>query len=107
MPTRASAGGRDEAAPIQIRAQFLRERGACAPQGPSSGFAITLDDEAESKSECAPRRRASWQQKDVERALRAAREAGLTAYRVEIAPDGTISIVVGDPGEEKPMPAAA
>ncbi|MXO89115.1 hypothetical protein [Alteraurantiacibacter aestuarii] len=34
-------------------------------------------------------------QVDVQRAISAARDAGLRDYRVEIAPDGTIAIVVG------------
>jgi len=34
---------------------------------------------------------------EVKRAIRAAERAGLTSYRVEVAPDGTISIVVGPP----------
>ena len=36
-----------------------------------------------------------WRQADVKRAIGAAERAGLDSYRVEIAPDGTISIVVG------------
>ena len=43
------------------------------------------------------RRRTPWRQADVRRAIAAAEKAGLTDYRVEIAPDGTISIVVGLP----------
>lgn len=36
-----------------------------------------------------------WLEADVERAIAAAERAGLDAYRIEIAPDGTIAIVVG------------
>lgn len=36
-----------------------------------------------------------WRDADLQRAIRAAEEAGLADYRVEIAPDGTITIVVG------------
>jgi len=36
-----------------------------------------------------------WKQSDVERAIAAAEQAGLESYRIEIAPDGTIGIVVG------------
>jgi hypothetical protein len=43
------------------------------------------------------RRRAQWRQTDVRRAIAAAEKAALTNYRVEIASDGTISIVVGPP----------
>ena len=35
-----------------------------------------------------------WDDNDVKRAIRLAQEAGLASYRVEIAPDGTITIVV-------------
>ncbi|HEY6814087.1 MAG TPA: hypothetical protein VI168_00980 [Croceibacterium sp.] len=38
---------------------------------------------------------AQWREAEVERAIAAAEKAGLSAYRVEIAPDGTIAIVVG------------
>lgn len=43
-----------------------------------------------------PPRKGNWRQADVKRALDAAQKAGLSSYRVEIAPDGTISIIVGD-----------
>ena len=39
-----------------------------------------------------------WRDADVERAIAAAERAGLRAYRVEIAQDGTIAIVVGPSG---------
>ena len=42
---------------------------------------------------------ARWCKADVERAIAAAEQAGLTAYRVEISPDGTIAIVVGPQAE--------
>jgi hypothetical protein len=38
---------------------------------------------------------AHWREADVKRALNAAEKARLRSYRVDIAPDGTISIVVG------------
>ena len=43
--------------------------------------------------------RAHWRQSDVKRSIAAAQQAGLQSYRVEIAPDGTIAIIVGAPGE--------
>ncbi len=42
---------------------------------------------------------------DVRRAIKAAEQAGLASYRVEIAPDGTIAIVVGPP-EDTARPQA-
>jgi hypothetical protein len=37
-----------------------------------------------------------WLEADVERAIATAERAGLRGYRIEIAPDGTIAIVVGN-----------
>jgi len=45
-----------------------------------------------------------WSEADLERAIAVAEQAGLRAYRIEIAPDGTIAIVVGAPLED-PDPA--
>jgi hypothetical protein len=43
---------------------------------------------------------------DLERAIAVAERAGLRGYRIEIAVDGTISIVVGSPdAPEAPQPA--
>jgi len=56
------------------------------------------DDDAKAASiQNKPRRKAHWRQSDVKRAIGAAEEAGLQNYRVEIAPDGTIAIVVVPP----------
>jgi hypothetical protein len=38
---------------------------------------------------------AGWCDADLDRAIAAAEKAGLRAYRVEIAPNGTIAIIVG------------
>lgn len=61
------------------------------------------DDAATPSSEAEPRK-PHWRQVDVKRAIAAAEKAGLDDYRIEIAPDGTISIVVGGPSE---TPAAS
>lgn len=53
------------------------------------------DDQASSPDEGA--HDAGWCNEDLKRAIAVAEEAGLTSYRVEIAPDGTITIFVGDP----------
>ncbi|HEY1124081.1 MAG TPA: hypothetical protein VGE65_00485 [Sphingobium sp.] len=47
-------------------------------------------------------RDAGWRDEDLKRAIAVAEEAGLTSYRIEIAPDGTITIFVADltPGGE-------
>ena len=44
----------------------------------------------------APMNRGIWREPDLRRALAVVGSARLRDYRVEIAPDGTISIVVGD-----------
>ncbi len=38
---------------------------------------------------------AHWREADIKRAIAAAEKARLRSYRVDITPDGTISIVVG------------
>ncbi|MBO9519415.1 MAG: hypothetical protein J7493_15230 [Porphyrobacter sp.] len=62
-----------------------------------SGFAIIPEEEHLRPVEIASRDGVPWQEQDVQRAIGAAQEAGLTDYRVELAPDGTISIIVGAP----------
>lgn len=77
---------------LQIRADYLCEGDAL---GRAPGFpgaeAASLD---VGGLESAPRR-GSWRSRDVQRALAAARKAGIERYRVEISPDGTIAIIVG------------
>lgn len=41
------------------------------------------------------RRPSTFRQYDVERAVKAARSAGLTVGAVEVTPDGTIRVMVG------------
>ena len=64
----------------------------------AGGFTIPDDDFPVSPSQ-GDTRRARWRQADVRRAIAAAEKAGLRGYRIEIALDGTISIVVGSPHE--------
>jgi hypothetical protein len=58
------------------------------------GFTTMADAEGDSINDKA-RPKAHWRQSDVKRAIGAAEQAGLRFYRVEIATDGTIAIVVG------------
>jgi len=53
------------------------------------------EDESSPESEGNP----AWREADVRRAIAIAEEAGLKDYRVEIAIDGTIAIVVGAPAD--------
>ena len=60
------------------------------------GFAMMPDDRAPLPLTDEPIGKRRWRQSDVKRAIAAAEEAGLSSYRIELAPDGTISIVVGE-----------
>ena len=71
------------------------------------GFALMPDDAATPSDQDETRPRAQWRQADVKRAINAAENAGLRAYRIEIAPDGTIAIVVGDWPETPETTASA
>lgn len=87
---RASKSGRAKR-PIQVRAQVLR--GLPTRGNATFGFFLPAEDPqpiAEGRS-----RSPHGRQSDVRRAVAAAEEAGLQDYRIEIAPDGTIAIVVG------------
>jgi len=46
-------------------------------------------------------KRSLWRDRDLKRAIRIAEKSGLAFFRIEIGPDGTISIVVGD-GPRRP-----
>lgn len=95
IATRVSIG-KGRAGPIQIHAQVLRQRQDLTPKGVPTGFAPMPDDDAAARlGNDAPPRPAGWRQADLKRAIAAAEQAGLRAYRVEVAPDGTIAIVVG------------
>lgn len=84
--------------PIQVRAQALR---GWSPVDHTNGLAVFVAPERE---DCQTEKglghqRGRWRQSDVRRAIAAAEQAGLQSYRVELAPDGTISIIVGAPEE--------
>jgi len=95
--TIASRTSRIEAhkAGFQIRAQSLRGWKGLALASALSGFGV-VPGEAMMQSSGDDTTRKGWRQADVKRAIGAAEQAGLTSYRVEIAPDGTISVVVGE-----------
>ncbi len=79
--------------PIQVRAQVLCETPEGAHAAGIADFAMIPDAAAMA---AVAGRKARWRQADVKRAIGAAEQAGLHCYRVDIAPDGTISIVVGE-----------
>jgi hypothetical protein len=84
-------------APFHIKAQILRQ----SQLEPAAALGVfeTRGDEGGATTNETKSRAKGWRQSDVKRALAAAEQAGLDSYRVEIAPDGTISIIVGIPAE--------
>lgn len=98
---RAPRSGTGES-PFQIQAQVLREAQPCSDDRETSKYTIPAAAQAAATSSRSHRR--VWRKSDVSRAIAAAEKAGLRGYRVEIAPDGTISIVVGLPDATDPSP---
>lgn len=81
-------------AALQIRSQELPPPvSGAGGNAAASGFSAFAFGNA-APPERAARPRHAWREIDLRRALMAARCAKLRNYRVEIAPDGTISIVV-------------
>jgi hypothetical protein len=80
-------------APFQIKSQALRQ----AQLGP--GAAPDVFEARADREESPSGGKGRWRQADVKRAIATAEQAGLASYRIEIAPDGAIAIVVGDPAD--------
>lgn len=90
-------------APFHIKAQALRLRQL------EPGTALGVFDPRSSGAEPPAhdgnkREKAPWRQSDIKRMIAAAEQAGLVSYRVEAAPDGTLSIIVGAPGDTAEEP---
>lgn len=85
-------------APFHIKAQILR-KSQLEPATALGFFEPRPGEEDAPAGEAETRVKARWRQTDIKRAIAAAEQAGLEAYRVEIAPDGTIAIIVGSPVE--------
>ncbi len=62
------------------------------------------DDSSPEPSQSVPPLTRQWCDDTLKRAIAAAEDAGLSAYRIEIGPDGTIAIVVGDQRPEPVKP---
>lgn len=88
-----------ERKPIQIRAEFLRDWKPSAPFDARWGFTTMTDDPAIGPEDETALVDAGWHDEDLKRAIAIAEEAGLKSYRIEIAPDGTVTIFVGDPAQ--------
>ena len=80
-------------APFHIKAQILR-RSQLQPERALEVFEPRASAEQPAEQASARSKR-TWRQSEVKRALTAAQQACLESYRVEVAPDGTISIIVG------------
>jgi len=79
--------------PIQVRAEVLARMEALSTN-PLWTALMASSGDAEPEE---PLDETGWHDSDLKRAIEVAEEAGLKSYRVEIAPDGTISIIVGTP----------
>ena len=91
MVAKRSSGAVAGKPPFVIQAQVLRERQAAVNAGGIASFVLPDEPAAVDRPDGA----GAWRTADLKRALAAARDAGLSDYRVEIAPDGTIALVVG------------
>ena len=85
-------------AAFHIKAQALRRR-QLVPQAALGVFDPRYDPALGAKAGDEQPRKAGWRQSDVKRMIAAAEHAGLASYRVELAPDGTLSIIVGAPAD--------
>lgn len=79
--------------PIQVRADVLARMEALSTNPLWTTLTASSGDAEPEK----PSDETGWHEGDLKRAIEVAEQAGLTSYRVEIAPDGTISIIVGTP----------
>ena len=85
-------------APFHIKAQILRQSqleptSALAVFEPRAGQGNPSSDESQASG------KRHWRQSEVKRMIAAAEQAGLQSYRIELAPDGALSIIVGAPEE--------
>jgi hypothetical protein len=92
-------------APFHIKAQILRQS-QLEPAAALGVFEPRAGEVSPAADEDAAPSKGRWRQSEVKRAIAAAEQAGLDAYRVEVAPDGTISIIVGSPADTAADPRA-
>ena len=89
MPNNAGPG-----AEIQIRAQCLHGIDDSVNANAFMGTAVGRHIASATRPKAKPGK-CQWRERDLQRAIAVARRSKLLNYRVELAPDGTISIVVG------------
>lgn len=85
-------------ASFHIKAQVLRQS-QLEPGTALGVFEPRPGDSEPGSGHAAAPAKGRWRQSEVKRAIAAAQQAGLEAYRVEVAPDGTIAIIVGSPAD--------
>jgi hypothetical protein len=90
-----------ERKPIQIRAEVLRGWKPSTPFDARWDFATMTDNPAIDPKDDTTQIEAGWRDEDLKRAIAVAEQAGLKSYRIDITPDGTISIIVGDPAQDR------
>lgn len=81
---------------VLLRAGFLGDERVCDARGAPAMIAFPTEGFLAAPCQRTVRR-GHWLERDLRRALDVASRSGMDGYRVEIAPDGTISIVVGYP----------
>jgi hypothetical protein len=77
----------------------LRGSGACTDADARAAMAFSPPG-TEADPAGAATREIKWLDEDLARAIAVAEQAGLQGYRIEISLDGTITILVGTPGDE-------
>ena len=91
--------------PFHIKAQILRK----SQLEPATGLRVfepRADHNETPSDEAGKPARKRWRQSDLKRLIAAAEQAELASYRIEVAPDGTLSIVVGCPDDTAANPAS-
>jgi len=82
-------------AEIQIRAHCLTALGDSANDGAFMASGLMGQKLAGIRGGGTKLSRHQWRERDLQRAIAVARRSKLLNYRIELAPDGTIAIVVG------------
>ena len=85
---------------IQLKASFLGSKQPCDGYGIPAAITAFPPEAAMVGTNHDTIRKGHWLQRDLVRAIGVAKRSRLPGYRIEIAPDGTIAIVVGSTFEK-------
>jgi hypothetical protein len=86
---------------FRIQAHLLRRWISADPKNTVEAEALAADE----PTACADTDSSEAKDANLERAIEIAKEAGLENYRVELSPDGKVTIIVGPPpGCDEPSP---